>query len=211
MVAQFILSPSLDITGFWSTSPVLIPLARRHRCSQSVIRQGGRTLGGEVGRLPAVEVSLGQEWVRRRSRSEGAPKEQAAGASQAGVRSQGQAGRGAAVRAMRAVGELLGVNLLQELVKSLLLLLPYYCVEFRNSNLFRSFHCASYLLLVLLSKERKNLGNNTIQPFGNFSLFMHLHVEAVRHLVVHDVVPLHLGLLSRQLVALHLELVVLLL
>lgn len=198
MVAQFILSPSLDITGFWSTSPVLIPLARRHRCSQSVIRQGGRTLGGEVGRLPAVEVSLGQEWVRRRSRSEGAPKEQAAGASQAGVRSQGQAGRGAAVRAMRAVGELLGVN-------------PYYCVEFRNSNLFRSFHCASYLLLVLLSKERKNLGNNTIQPFGNFSLFMHLHVEAVRHLVVHDVVPLHLGLLSRQLVALHLELVVLLL
>lgn len=200
MVAQFILSPSLDITGFWSTSPVLIPLARRHRCSQSVIRQGGRTLGGEVGRLPAVEVSLGQEWVRRRSRSEGAPKEQAAGASQAGVRSQGQAGRGAAVRAMRAVGELLGVNLL-----------PYYCVEFRNSNLFRSFHCASYLLLVLLSKERKNLGNNTIQPFGNFSLFMHLHVEAVRHLVVHDVVPLHLGLLSRQLVALHLELVVLLL
>ena len=40
---------------------------------------------------------------------------------------------------------------------------------------------------------------------------MHLHVQTIGHLIIHDVVPLHLRLFLRQFVQLHFQAVVLLL
>lgn len=89
------------------------------------------------------------------------------------------------------------------------LLLSNNGIEFSHTDMLRPLHCLSYLMLVLLRQKWDDLSANSSKPLHNLCLFLHLNVQSIRHLVVHDGVPLHLCLLTRQLLILHLQAVVL--
>lgn len=82
-------------------------------------------------------------------------------------------------------------------------------VEFSHGDLLGSLHCLHHLLLMLLREEGDDLGAYRIQALDDLRLFVHLNVEPVRHFIVHDIVSLHLRLLTGQLLTLQLETVVL--
>lgn len=94
-------------------------------------------------------------------------------------------------------------------VRKVLELLPYDGVELSHGDLFGTFNCLNNLLLMLLREERDDLSTDSAETLHDLCLFVHLDVEPVGHLIVHDVVPLHFGLLTGQFLAFQFETVVL--
>merc|ERR1719220_2272731 len=64
---------------------------------------------------------------------------------------------------------------------------------------------------MLSRKEWENLANDGVKSFADLCLFVHLHVQPIGHLVIHDVVPLHFGFLLGQLLTFQLKRVILVL
>ena len=77
-------------------------------------------------------------------------------------------------------------------------LLTNDCIQFSHCNLFCSINCSGNLLLVFCREERKNLGDDGIESLSNLCLFVHLNIQSVGHLIIHDIMSLHLCLLCRQ-------------
>ena len=57
-------------------------------------------------------------------------------------------------------------------------------VEFGHGDLLGPLHRHRHLLLVFTGQEWQHLPDDGVQPLANLGLLVHLHVEAVRHLIV---------------------------
>ena len=53
-----------------------------------------------------------------------------------------------------------------------------------HGDLLGSLHSHDHLLLVLAIEEGQHLSDDRVQPLADLSLLVHLHVEAVGHLIV---------------------------
>lgn len=62
---------------------------------------------------------------------------------------------------------------------------------------------------MLLGEERDNLSTDAAEALHDLGLLMHFNVEPIGHLIVHDIMSLHLSLLTGQLLTFQLEAVVL--
>lgn len=93
--------------------------------------------------------------------------------------------------------------------KMLELLLSYDGVEFGHADVFGSLDCLCHLVLMLLGQQRNDLCAYSTEPLHNLSLFLHLNVQTVRHLIIHDIMSVHLSFLTRQLLTFQLETVIL--
>lgn len=82
-------------------------------------------------------------------------------------------------------------------------------IEVSHAHMLGPFNCLSHLMLMLLGQERDNLSAYSAETLHNLRLFLHLDIQSVRHLIVHDVMPVHLCLLCGQFLTLQLQTVVL--
>ena len=53
-----------------------------------------------------------------------------------------------------------------------------------HGDLLGSLHSHGHLLLVLAIEEGQHLSDDRVQPLADLRLLVHLHVEAVGHLVI---------------------------
>lgn len=96
--------------------------------------------------------------------------------------------------------------------------------ELSHRNLLGALHRHRHLLLVLPVQEGKHLPDNRVQSLADLRLLVHLHVQAVGHLVVlhttqfsqfgskidiwfthHNVVPLHFSFFLGKFLAFQLQ------
>jgi hypothetical protein len=88
-------------------------------------------------------------------------------------------------------------------------LLPNDRIQLCHGDLLGPIHGRRHLLLVLLRQKRQYLSDNGVETLRDLRLFVHFHVQSIRHLVIHYVMPLNFDFLTRQLFALQLKVVVL--
>ena len=53
-----------------------------------------------------------------------------------------------------------------------------------HGDLLGSLHSHGHLLLVLAIEEGQHLSDDRVQPLADLRLLVHLHVEAIGHLIV---------------------------
>lgn len=89
------------------------------------------------------------------------------------------------------------------------LLLPDDGVQVSHAHMFGSLDCLGHLVLMLLGQKRDDLSAYSAEPLYNLRLFLHLDIKPIGHLIIHDVMSVHLRLLSGQFLTFQLQTMVL--
>lgn len=158
-------------------------------------QRGGRREGrggGHLIRLVSVLLAVAVDSVTRRflllgqlglGGQQGGEGEEAGGG--------GDGGEGRLAQAQRQRGHGQGQALeLRQLVS--LELLPYDGVHLWGGDLLGPLYGRQNLLLVLLRQVGQDLCADPVQSLHYLGLFVHLNIEPIGHLVVHDIMALHL-------------------